>query len=167
MHLIEFNQASETEVKTFLKHCVQIESWSNTLSSQRPYESLDALLATAKLQAQSWDWQEIKTALDKHPRIGEKKAQSALSDKEQSFSDREQSEISSNEEMQQAILQGNIAYEKKYGYIFLIKASGLSSEDILQALTYRLLNDPENEKRIVHHQLAEIALLRLQQELKA
>ena len=66
-----------------------------------------------------------------------------------------------------ALLKGNIAYEKKYGYIFLIKASGLSSENVLQALQYRLLNNPETEKRIVHHQLAEIALLRLKQELSA
>jgi len=33
-------------------------------------------------------------------------------------------------------------------------------------LKYRLVNDADTEKRIVHHQLAEIALLRLSQELQ-
>ena len=167
MHLAEFNQASETDVKTFLKHCVQIESWVNELSAQRPYVSIEALISQAKQQTSTWQWTEIKHALDNHPRIGEKKAQVDLSAQEQGFSDREQASISSDEETQEALLAGNIAYEKKYGYIFLIKASGLKSEDVLQALHYRLMNDPDTEQRIVHQQLSEIALLRLTQELSA
>ena len=167
MHLAEFNQASETDVKTFLKHCVQIESWVNELSAQRPYVSIEALLSQAKQQASTWQWSEIKHALDNHPRIGEKKAQVDLSAQEQGFSNREQASISTDEETQEALLAGNIAYEKKYGYIFLIKASGLKSEDVLQALHYRLMNDPDTEQRIVHQQLSEIALLRLTQELSA
>ena len=86
---------------------------------------------------------------------------------EKDFSHREQSGITADKDTQLALLKGNLAYEKKYGFIFLIKAAGLSSEDVLQALNYRLLNDPEIEKRIVHHQLAEIALSRLAQELHA
>lgn len=167
MQLVEFNQTSVADVKTFLKHCVQIESWANELLSQRPYASLDSILEHAAQAARTWSWDEIKSALDNHPRIGEKKAQAELSELEKNFSNREQSAISADEETQMALLKGNIAYEQKYGYIFLIKASGLSSEDVLQALQYRLLNDPETEKRIVHHQLAEIALLRLKQELSA
>lgn len=90
-----------------------------------------------------------------------------MSEIEKSFSNREQSSIPPDEETQLALLNGNIAYEKKYGYIFLIKAFGLNSEDVLQALKYRLTNDPEVEKRIVHNQLVEITLLRLSQELQA
>lgn len=42
---------------------------------------------------------------------------------------------------------------------------GLDQTEILQALKYRLLNDPETEQRIVKQQLGEIAMLRLSQEL--
>ena len=167
MQLVEFNKASEVDANTFLKHCVQIESWAEQLIAQRPYAGIERLIQQASESASAWTWDEIKTALDNHPRIGEKKAQVELSDIEQKFSNREQSSLNADEETQLALLKGNIAYEKKYGYIFLIKASGLSSEEVLQALQYRLLNDPETEKRIVHHQLAEIALLRLKQELAA
>lgn len=167
MQLLEFNQASPQELISFLKHCVQIPSWSAEITAKRPYASIEAVLDSAKQQAMSWTWEEIKTALDNHPRIGEKKAQAELSEIEQNFSNREQSFITADEDTQLALLKGNIAYEKKYGFIFLIKASGLSSEDILQALKYRLVNDPEIEKRIVHTQLAGIALLRLSQELQA
>ncbi|WP_407304740.1 2-oxo-4-hydroxy-4-carboxy-5-ureidoimidazoline decarboxylase [Acinetobacter sp.] len=166
MQLVEFNQASSPDAIRFLKHCVQIPSWSTQIAAKRPYVSVEDVLNTAAQQAASWTWDEIKTALDNHPRIGEKKAQAELSEIEKSFSNREQSSITADEETQLALLKGNIAYEKKYGFIFLIKASGLSSEDVLQALKYRLVNDPEIEKRIVHNQLAEIALLRLSQELQ-
>lgn len=118
MHLAEFNQASETDVKTFLKHCVQIESWVNELSAQRPYVSIEALLSQAKQQASTWQWSEIKHALDNHPRIGEKKAQVDLSAQEQGFSDREQASIRSNEETQEALWAGNIAYEKNMATFF-------------------------------------------------
>ncbi|WP_216935738.1 MULTISPECIES: 2-oxo-4-hydroxy-4-carboxy-5-ureidoimidazoline decarboxylase [unclassified Acinetobacter] len=167
MRLIEFNQASLQDAMTFLKHCVQIPSWSTQIAAQRPYVSVEDVLNTAQQQAVTWTWEEIKTALENHPRIGEKKAQAELSEIEKTFSNREQSSITADEETQLALLKGNITYEKKYGFIFLIKASGLSSEDVLQALKYRLLNEPEIEKRIVHNQLAEIALLRLSEELQA
>ena len=82
------------------------------------------------------------------------------------FSDREQATLNADQETLDAIYQGNLAYEKKYGFIFLIKASGLNSQQILTALNYRLKNDPDIEKRIVHQQLLEIALLRLKQEVE-
>lgn len=167
MQLVEFNQASSQDAISFLKHCVQIPSWSTEIAAKRPYASIEAVMEAAKQQAATWTWDEIKAALDNHPRIGEKKAQAELSEIEKNFSNREQSSITADEETQLALLKGNIAYEKKYGHIFLIKAFGLTSEDVLQALKYRLVNDPEIEKRIVHNQLAEIALLRLSQELKA
>lgn len=166
MELIDFNQASSEDLINFLKHCVQIPSWSNEITAKRPYASIEAVMQTAKQQTSTWTWDEIKAAMDNHPRIGEKKAHAELSVVEKNFSDREQSSITVDEETQLSLLKGNIAYENKYGHIFLIKAFGLTTEDVLQALQYRLINDPEIEKRIVHNQLAEIALLRLSQELK-
>lgn len=167
VQLIEFNKASSQDVRTFLKHCVQIPRWSDELLQQRPYSDVDALLAYSRQRASTWTWDEIKVALDLHPRIGEKKAQQELSASEQAFSKREQSSITSDVETQKALFTGNVAYEKKYGFIFLIKAFGLDSLQVLQALKYRLLNDLDTEKRIVHQQLTEIALLRLAQEIQA
>ena len=167
MQLFEFNQASTEEAMIFLKHCVQIPSWSTELVAKRPYAALEEVLSAAQQQAATWNWDEIKAALDNHPRIGEKKAQAELSEIEKDFSHHEQSGIAADDDTRLALLKGNLAYEKKYGFIFLIKAAGLSSEDVLHALTSRLLNDPEIEKCIVHQQLAEIALSRLAQELHA
>lgn len=165
MKIEEFNQASSEELTTLLKHCVHIQRWSDEILSQRPFGSTQALMDFAKAQASTWTWLEIANALATHPRIGEKKAQAVLSEKEQAFSNQEQSAIKQSTETQHALLQGNITYEKKFGHIFLIRAMGLDQTEILQALKYRLLNDPETEQRIVKQQLGEIAMLRLSQEL--
>lgn len=167
MLLSEFNRSDANAVLLLLKHCVHISRWGEEIEQNRPFDTLNELLSFAEQRAKTWQWEEILAALNTHPRIGEKKAKAALSEQEQAFSDREQSKLSQDQETLDAIYAGNLAYEKKYGFIFLIKASGLDSEQILTALNYRLANDPEIEKRIVHQQLLEIALLRLSQEVQA
>lgn len=167
MQLNEFNLSTKDAAQKILKNCVQIESWAEDLLAQRPFESAEALMAVAKQQVGTWTWPEVAEALANHPRIGEKKAQAELNQTEQAFSDREQAAITADKETLDALFKGNTDYEKKFGYIFLIKAAGLNSQDVLQALKYRLLNDKETEQRIVKQQLGEIALLRLSQEIQA
>lgn len=166
MQLKEFNKLSETDVLNFLRNCVHIKSWGTAIADQRPFDSINELYEFAQQQTKFWTWDEIKTALDTHPRIGEKNAKKELSAQEAEFSDKEQSALSTDQEIIDEIYKGNVSYEKRFGYIFLIKASGLNSGDILTALRYRLVNDPDTEKRIVHQQLLEIALLRLKQEVQ-
>lgn len=163
----EFNYAATHQITPLLSACVHIPSWIDGLSQQRPYASTQALLDAATQQSQNWTWTEIETALTTHPRIGEKKAKAELTEREAQFSDREQSGVKQDAQTQQALFEGNVAYEQKFGFIFLIKAAGLSSEQILSSLQQRLQHDLETEKKIVHEQLAAIALLRLSQGIQA
>lgn len=166
MQLDQFNQSCPTQLKQFLTQCVNIPRWADELSAARPFSSVTTALDYAQQQSQTWLWSEIHTALNTHPRIGEKQAQHALSAQEQQFSQREQAHAQhADAELSHAIAQANAAYEQRFGYLFLIKASGLTADDILTALNYRLLNDVDTERRIVKQQLSEIALLRLTQEL--
>lgn len=163
----EFNYAATHQITPLLSACVHIPSWVDGLSQQRPYASTQALLDAATQQSQNWTWTEIETALATHPRIGEKKAKVELTEREAQFSDSEQSGVKQDAQTQQALFEGNVAYEQKFGFIFLIKAAGLSSEQILSSLQQRLQHDLETEKKIVHEQLAAIALLRLSQGIQA
>lgn len=167
MQLSKFNQASSEDVSRLLKQLVHIDSWVNCLEQQRPYTSKQDLLQYAEQQTKTWTWQDISSALATHPRIGEKQAKHALTNKEQTFSKNEQANVSQDQATQEALLAGNLAYEAKFDFIFLIRAAGRSSSEILATLQQRLDNDLENEKKIVHSQLAEIALLRLAQEIEA
>lgn len=166
MRFSEFNAAPIDDAKNVLHACVHIPSWTQTLSQQRPYSSRDELLSTAANQTERWTWQDIEAALATHPRIGEKKAKQALTEREAAFSDAEQSGVKQDETTQRALFEGNMAYEEKFGFIFLIKAAGLSSDQMLSALNQRLSHDINTEKQIVHEQLAAIALLRLSQGIE-
>ncbi|TCM63808.1 2-oxo-4-hydroxy-4-carboxy-5-ureidoimidazoline decarboxylase [Acinetobacter calcoaceticus] len=166
MSIAQFNQKDISTQRSMLRHCVPIDSWVEGLIAQQPYTDLEQLNAAAYRLAQSWTWSEVTMALDKHPRIGEKKAQLELSHAEQASSMQEQAGLNLDYKTEQALLAGNAAYEQKFGFIFLIKAAGLSAAEILVALDYRLLNDVESERKIVTQQLREIALHRLMQDLQ-
>ena len=114
--------------------------------SERPYSSTSVLLGYAEQLSHTWSWQEIQAALATHPKLV-KDRQKQLNAKEQNFSAQEQAGISLDEQTQQALLQGNIEYEQKFGFIFLIKAAGLSSDEILK-LHQRLQNNLAIEKQL-------------------
>lgn len=167
MQLSDFNHLSEAQAKEFLKHCVHISSWAQALTEQRPFPSKHTLLNTAQIQTDTWAWSDIKAALDTHPRIGEQQAKKALSTQEQAFSEKEQALVYQDAHTQDALYEANLEYEQKFGFIFLIKAMGLTSMDIYEALQQRLQNDLDTEKQIVRQQLAGIALHRLEQGIEA
>ena len=166
MQLQTFNQLCEQDAHTILKHCVTIESWINAMVKARPYANKQDLLQQAQQHAINWQWQEIKQALDQHPKIGEQKAKTELSEQEQHYSSREQANIQLTPTQQKQLQLDNLAYQQKFGFIFLIKAFGLSQEEIFQQLQQRLTHNLNTEKQVVHQNLQGIALLRLDQEIQ-
>lgn len=167
MNLQAFNQASDADLQAYLQHCVHIPSWINAIAQARPFNSQQQLLDYAEQQSKLWSWSEIKAALDTHPRIGERKAAQHLSEQETAFSNQEQANVELNQTTEKQLLQGNLEYEAKFGYIFLIKAAGLTAKDILDALSKRLKHTPEQEQSVVQQHLAAIAVLRLSQAVTA
>lgn len=166
MNIEQFNQLSSDEASLVLQPCVHIATWIAKVVQQRPYAAIDELYQTANVQAQTWKWHEIAEALAQHPRIGEKKATANLSKKEQQFSQQEQGQVEPDTAMQQALYQGNLEYEHKFGHIFLIRAAGRTGLEILAELQRRLKNTTEQEQIEVKQQLTEIALIRLKQEIQ-
>ena len=85
--------------------------------SNRPYSTKASLFEYAEQLSQMWSWQEIVAALATHPKLVNAKLKQ-LNAKEQDFSNQEQAGISLDEQTQQALLQGNLDYEQKFGFIF-------------------------------------------------
>ncbi|MEN8320791.1 2-oxo-4-hydroxy-4-carboxy-5-ureidoimidazoline decarboxylase [Acinetobacter junii] len=166
MNLERFNLLNDEQAFEALKPCVHIPSWIESIVLQRPFGSAEELYQMAALQAQIWQWSEILEALAQHPRIGEKKAAMTLSEREQQFSQKEQAQLGVDQDIQQALYQGNLAYEHKFGHIFLIRAAGRSGTEMLTELNRRLENSAEQEQQEVKQQLSEIALIRLKQEIQ-
>ncbi|MCD9196836.1 2-oxo-4-hydroxy-4-carboxy-5-ureidoimidazoline decarboxylase [Aeromicrobium wangtongii] len=156
MDLATFNDLTPEAAADTVRPCADVPGWIEHVVGGRPYDSVGALLTFAEAAAAAWGAAEIDAALAHHPRIGERATGTGA---EAAMSSSEQSGISGDE---RAIAEGNRAYEQTFGRIFLIRAAGRTSAEILEQLTARLDHDPATEEAIVAGQLREIALLRLE-----
>lgn len=157
--LSAFNAASIADANALLKPCVDIPRWTSEIVLARPFGTAAELISFAELAAPGWTEAEIDAALAHHPRIGERAAGSSS---EAKFSRREQSGVETSADVQARLAAGNRAYEERFGRVFLIRAAGRSAEEVLDALTTRLENSPEEELDVIAAQLREIAILRLE-----
>ncbi|MGO2745937.1 2-oxo-4-hydroxy-4-carboxy-5-ureidoimidazoline decarboxylase [Microbacterium sp.] len=159
MELAEFNRADHETAIAVLRPCVDVTRWCETIVDHRPYTSVDALIVTASEAASPFRADEIEAALAHHPRIGERADGSS---REASMSRSEQAGVDpADAAVQDALREGNHAYEERFGQVFLIRAAGRRADEILASLQTRLTHTDDEEASIVAQQLREIALLRL------
>jgi 2-oxo-4-hydroxy-4-carboxy-5-ureidoimidazoline decarboxylase len=160
-----FNGLGDEEATRLLIHCLEAESWAKVVLEGRPYRTGAELDRAASKAAGAMDDSALESALSAHPRIGERPAGTGTA---ASFSRAEQSGVDPADlDVATRLREGNLAYEDRFGHVFLIRAAGRSADEILGALTERLANDPASERAVVKEQLGQIAVLRLHQQLAA
>ncbi|SDC42251.1 2-oxo-4-hydroxy-4-carboxy-5-ureidoimidazoline decarboxylase [Actinokineospora iranica] len=142
-----------------LLSCCASKRWATEVAAQGPFPSLDSLERVSAEVLAGVDWADVRAAIDAHPRIGERVTGA---DREAAWSRDEQSAAAVVDERVRAeLVDGNVRYEKRFGHVFLICATGLSAGDVLSALRARLGNDDAVEREIVRAELAKIVGLRL------
>ncbi len=158
MDLEQFNAAPAEQLVPALTACCDVPAWVDAVTAGRPYPDVDKLMATADTAARRFARTDVDRALQAHPRIGERASGPST---EAGWSRQEQSGVNPDEDTRAALLEGNRAYEQKFGRVFLICATGLSSDQVLASLHERLRNDAAAEESVVAEELRKIALLRL------
>ena len=157
------NTLPAAQLRERLSSCCAARAWVEQLSSGWPYPEVAALLAASDLAIERLDPDDVAQALAAHPRIGQRA--SGIST-EATWSRQEQGGVADADAgVQAALREGNIAYEERFGHVFLICASGRSAPDMLTALHERLGNDPDTEERVVTEELRRITRLRLERLL--
>lgn len=158
-----FNALDEGECRRRLTTCLNVPRWVEQVATGRPYADWSALVTAAGQAAETFDAAEVDSALAGHPRIGER----ATSDEHDAeLSEREQAGVDASDATAiRALAEGNVAYEHRFDRVFLIRAAGRSSTEILAELQRRLDNDDDSERGEVVSQLREIAILRLKERL--
>ncbi|GAB2508849.1 2-oxo-4-hydroxy-4-carboxy-5-ureidoimidazoline decarboxylase [Nocardia heshunensis] len=162
--LVEFNSTASEELLPVLLTCCEAPSWADGVLAARPYADIDGVLARADELAGNLPADEVDRALSAHPRIGDRVQGS---DTHSAWSRQEQSGVSQDESVAAQLLEGNLAYEKRFGRVFLICATGLAAEQILASLNTRLTNDDATEAATVAEELRKIAVLRLRKVFDA
>ena len=160
------NSLTDEEATKELLQCCGSKRWASATATGRPYDTLEILLATAD---DIWwslnpnDWIE---AFRSHPKIGEKKAADKVSAQSQQWSGQEQSGVANASNITiDSLAALNREYEQKFGFIFIICATGKTSDEIVAALRERLQHDPAAELPIAAAEQSKITALRLKKLL--
>ncbi|MDJ0394430.1 2-oxo-4-hydroxy-4-carboxy-5-ureidoimidazoline decarboxylase [Rhodococcus sp. G-MC3] len=153
------NSATAVDVHDAFGQCLDVPRWISAMASHLPFADDEAVGSAVFSAAEPLTSAEIERALLVHPRIGERPdgddAHAAHARGEQSGVD------GARRGIRRQLREGNVAYEKRFGHVFLIRAAGRDASEILAALGDRLGNDPDTEIRIVERELREIAVLRI------
>jgi OHCU decarboxylase len=156
------NALSPEEAEAEFLKCCGSKSWASRMVSERPFEDLDSTLARADAIWWSLDAVAWLEAFRSHPKIGEKKAEQAQSAEAKAWSEQEQSGTrESASETMANLAQGNREYAERFGYIFIVCATGKSAEEMLEILRGRLDNAPEDELKVAAEEQRKITQLRL------
>ena len=139
--------------RELLQVCASKE-WAMRMYVARPFPDWESLVYVARQVWERLDDEHRLEAFAGHPRIGERKA---------GWSSQEQSGTrGASEETMRAIAEGNRAYEEKFGFIYLVCATGRSANEMLANLNERLTHDRRTELDIAAAEQAKIIELRLE-----
>lgn len=142
--------------------CCGSSRWAQAVAADRPYGSWEHLVGHAEhlwWHLGDGDW---LAAFDHHPRIGADVDALRAKFATAATAEREQAGVSgASEETLRALAQGNREYEARYGFIFLVCATGKSAVEMLAILRSRMDHETEAELRIAAGEQAKITRLRL------
>ena len=161
------NSLPDYAARSVLLNCCGSLRWADAMTGSRPFSTGAALLdahvqSCERLTAEDW-----KEAFAAHPQIGEHK-ETVSSGQAQRWSRQEQSSVVAFAAPQRKALQlKNGEYYSRFGYMFIVCASGKSAEEILAMLRERLHNDPARELELAAAEQNKITQLRLQKLIGA
>ena len=164
--LDRLNALAPDDAERELLTCCGSREWARRLAAERPFDSAGALLDRA--ESVWWalgeaDWLE---AFRSHPRIGERKAEAGQTSRERAWSAGEQSGmLTAAETTQQALAAGNREYDERFGFIYIVCATGKTADEMLALLRQRLANAPADELRVAAGEQARITRIRLEKLL--
>ena len=169
MTLIELNNLPKSALADALQKCCGSSAWVENMVAIFPIDTAETLLHQATAiwhNLSEADWRE---AFTHHPKIGGDIA--ALREKFASTSTWAEGEQAAVKRASQATLEalaaGNTAYEQKFGYIFIVCATGKTAAEMLALLQARLPNTPDVEIKIAMSEQNKITCIRLEKLLAA
>jgi 2-oxo-4-hydroxy-4-carboxy-5-ureidoimidazoline decarboxylase len=156
------NRMTADEARAALLRCCGSPRWADAMTARRPFASADELSAAAD---EVWwglgrdHWREAFAA---HPRIGDIEALRKKFASTAAWCAGEQAGVGgADDETLQALAEGNRRYEDRFGYIFIVCATGKSAAEMHRQMVERLANEPAAEIRIAAAEQAKIIRLRL------
>jgi allantoicase len=158
------NALSIDEARAALLRCCGATRWAAWLLTQRPFASTEALFKAAAGVWTQMEKADMLEAFSHHPEIGSDIA--ALRQRFAStaaWATAEQAGVAGADDATlEALREGNVRYREKFGYVFLVCATGKTAAEMLALLRARLAHDPDAELHVAAAEQAKITRLRLE-----
>lgn len=165
--LAELNHLSESDAREALERCCGASRWVQGMLARRPFEDEAGLMAAADEVWAGMQRDDILEAFQHHPQIGDVASLRQKFASTAAWASHEQSGVqAASERVLEALAQGNQAYREKFGYIFIVCATGKSAAEMLALLEQRLPNPPEAELSIAAAEQAKITRIRLEKLIR-
>lgn len=163
----KLNHLPTDEARKVLLDCCGSTRWAERVAALRPFWDVGQCLIIGERVWRELDHSHWLEAFRAHPKIGERKAEAVVSDEAQNWSEGEQSRASdAAAETLEVLVSANREYEEKFGFIFIVCASGKTAEQMLALLRGRMGNDSEAELRVAMEEQWLITQLRVRKFLK-
>lgn len=160
--LEELNLLSRTEAAIVLSKCCGSAQWAKTMSMKRPFLAEEDMFKAADAIWQRLPPAEWKDAFSHHPKIGDIESLREKYAGTKTWAEGEQSGVNTaGEEILKRLAARNDDYEKRFGYIFIVCATGKTAEEMLALLEQRFHNQPADELLIAAEEQRKITRLRL------
>ena len=168
MTLNQLNRLDDAAARAALERCCGARRWVDGVCAARPFRDRAALFEAAERAfggLERADWLE---AFAHHPRIGDLASLRAKYASTAAWAGEEQrGAAGAGEAVLTALAEGNRAYEERFGYIFIVCATGKSADQMLALLRARMPNPPEREIGNAAGEQMKITRLRLEKLLEA
>ncbi|GGN91604.1 2-oxo-4-hydroxy-4-carboxy-5-ureidoimidazoline decarboxylase [Streptomyces albiflavescens] len=153
--LARFNALEEHAAAAALHEACASSAWGSELLARRPFAGVDDLFTASDAAMAELTTADLEEAMAGHPPIGRPKPGDPTSSREQ------RGMAGASEELKEEMLELNLAYQEKFGHVFLICATGRTGEQMRDAVKERIGNSPEQEREIVRSELGKINRIRL------
>ncbi|MGQ4390257.1 2-oxo-4-hydroxy-4-carboxy-5-ureidoimidazoline decarboxylase [Streptomyces sp. SAS_270] len=153
--LARFNALEEQAALAALHEACASTAWADRLLAVRPYTTTEDLFVASDAAMAELSAADLAEAMAGHPPIGRPKPGDPTSSREQ------RGMAGASEELKAEMLELNLAYQERFGHVFLICATGRTGEQMRDAVKERIGNSPEQEREIVRAELGRINRIRL------
>lgn len=166
MTLHELNILTKEQLQAELFKCCGSTTWVEKMLPFFPADDMAELLYDAEDQwyeCSEADWLESFTH---HPKIGDMESLKRRFATTAGWASGEQEAVTqASQQTLEALASGNHEYEEKFGFIFIVCATGKSAPEMLELLQQRLKNTKQEEIKIAMDEQNKITQIRLQKLL--
>lgn len=161
-NLATLNGLPRVEAEAAFRDCCGSDEWARKMAAARPFRLVEDLFEKAN---QTWDMVSQADRLEAfaaHPKIGDKRPAPKQQKTGAKWSADEQAGVGeAGDDVREALAEANRLYEEKFGFIFIVCATGKSAAEMLAICKARLGNSVKTELSIAAEEQRKITELRL------